>query len=258
MRPAIRRRTQITSTTRAYAWAVHAFTACGVICGLAALLAVEARDWSKVLFWLFVALIIDGIDGPIARKIDVKAILPRFDGGTLDLLVDYFTFVIVPALMLYHSELLPSSIRFALTVLILTSALHHYCNRDIKTADGYFVGFPAFWNIAVFYFYRFQPAPSVTAVAVALLCVLTLTPIKVVHPLRVEKFRILNIAVTLIWLLFAAIALARPDSHSDWLLLGNIFPLAYFAWISVRRTAGGPGSATIEKGAARADAEHGL
>ncbi|MGG1947026.1 CDP-alcohol phosphatidyltransferase family protein [Trinickia sp. NRRL B-1857] len=247
-----------TATARAYAWGIHVLTASGVIFGLMAILAVEDRNWHGAMLWLFIALIVDGIDGPIARKINVQSALPRFDGGTLDLLVDYFTFVIVPALLLYHSALLPATVRFAAAATILMSALHHYCNRDIKTEDGYFVGFPAFWNVAVFYFYRFPQTPSITAATVFLLCALTLAPIKVVHPIRVKKFRALNVAVALLWLAFAGIALALPDLNESWLLLGNILPLTYFAWISIRRTVAGPDWRGIETSAEHAGTKHGV
>lgn len=243
---------------RVYAWGVHVLTASGVIFGLMAILAVEARNWRAVMVWLFVALVVDGIDGPIARKINVQDALPRFDGSTLDLLVDYFTFVIVPALLLYHSALLPVSVRFVAAAAILMSALHHYCNRDIKTEDGYFVGFPAFWNIAAFYLYRFPLAPAISAAVVFVLSALTLAPIKVVHPLRVEKFRASNTIVAALWLAFAGISLAQPDLNERWLFLGNILPLIYFVWISVRRTVAGPDEVMIERGAAHARTEHGL
>jgi len=224
---------------RICAWCIHLLTASGVVFGLLALSEIEKSHWIMAIIYLLIALIIDGVDGPLARKISIKTVLPRFDGTTLDLLVDYFTFVIVPALIFYRSEILPAPLRFAAAAAILMSALHHYCNLDIKTADGYFVGFPAFWNIAVFYLYRFPPAPWCAALMVFLLCALTLVPIKVVHPFRVKKFRVATFAVTLFWGVLAVSALARPAWQSSWLLAGNLAPLAYFTWISLRRTFAG-------------------
>ncbi|OFA05592.1 phosphatidylcholine synthase [Duganella sp. HH101] len=224
---------------RWFAWCVHAFTASGVVLGLLALLAVEQGDWQVVFGWLLLALVIDAVDGPIARLIRIKTVLPRFDGSTLDLLVDYLTFVIVPALVLCHSTILPESLRIAGAAAILVTALHHYCNLDIKTEDGYFVGFPAFWNIAVFYLYRFPVSPTAAAAIVAVLCVLTCVPIKVVHPLRVKKFRVFSFAFLALWLVVGGFALLRPDLNGNWLLVPNLVPLAYFTLISIRRTVAG-------------------
>lgn len=221
------------------AWGVHGFTASGVVFGLLALLEVEQGNWQGVFGWLLLALVVDAIDGPIARLIRIKTVLPRFDGATLDLLVDYLTFVIVPALVLCHASILPESLRVAGAAAILVSALHHYCNLDIKTEDGYFVGFPAFWNIAVFYLYRFPVPPPVAAGIVAALCVLTCVPIKVVHPLRVRKFRVLSFVFLLLWLVVGGFVLLRPDLDGKVLLVANLVPLAYFTLISIRRTFAG-------------------
>lgn len=231
---------------RLCAWSVHAFTASGVVFGLLALLAVEQADWRAAFGWLLVALVVDAIDGPIARMIHIKAVLPRFDGGTLDLLVDYLTFVIVPALVLYHSLILPESLRFVGASAIMVTALHHYCNLDIKTQDGYFVGFPAFWNIAVFIIYRFPPSPWVAAVIVFTFCLLTCVPIKVVHPFRVKKFRSLSFAFVALGLIAASIALLQPELQENWLLAANLLPLAYFTLISLRRTLAGPDSLAVK------------
>lgn len=224
---------------RWWAWCVHAFTASGVVLGLLALLAVESADWQLVFGWLLLALVIDAVDGPIARLIRIKTVLPRFDGGTLDLLVDYLTFVIVPALVLCHSTILPEPLRIAGAAAILVTALHHYCNLDIKTEDGYFVGFPAFWNIAVFYLYRFPLSPTVAAAIVVVLCALTCVPIKVVHPLRVKKFRVFSFAFLALWLAAGGLALLRPELNGNWLLVLNLLPLVYFTLISIRRTVAG-------------------
>jgi phosphatidylcholine synthase len=257
----ISEKVSLTVTTRGMrvcAWCTHAFTASGVVFGLLAVSAVEQRNWQAVLFWLFIALIIDGIDGPVARKIDIKTVLPRFDGSTLDLLVDYFTFVIVPALMLYRSELLPEPIRFIAAAAVLMSALHHYCNLDIKTEDGYFVGFPAFWNITVFYLYRFPQDPWIATAIVFLLCALTFVPVKVVHPLRVKKFRTMSIFIVLLWLALVVIALARPNLRGDWWFFACMLPLAYFTWISIRRTVIGSDFLVCRKGGANANTEPAL
>jgi len=221
------------------AWGVHGFTASGVVFGLLALLAVEQDDLQAVFGWLLLALVIDAVDGPMARLIRIKTVLPRFDGATLDLLVDYLTFVIVPALVLCHATILPEPLRVAGAAAILATALHHYCNLDIKTEDGYFVGFPAFWNIAVFYLYRFPAPPAVAAIIVAALCVLTCVPIKVVHPLRVKKFRVFSFAFLALWLVTGGLTLMRPDVNPSWLLAANLLPLAYFTLISIRRTFAG-------------------
>lgn len=170
------------------AWAVHLFSALGVVAALMAVLAIERQQPREALLWLFAALAIDGIDGTLARRADVRGRLPRIDGEALDLVIDYLTYVFIPVLFIWRGEYLPGALALPLCAAVLVSALYVFARRDMKTADGYFRGFPALWNVVAFYFFVLGPGPAVSAVVVAALTVMTFAPLHVVHPFRVRDY----------------------------------------------------------------------
>lgn len=188
-----------TPASRGAAWAVHALTASGVVIGLLALLAVIDGDARAVLLWLGLAMLIDGLDGPAARKLRVREALPRIDGGQLDLVVDYFTYCVVPALFMYRFELLPGPVAVGGAAFVLVTSLYTFANLDMKTADNYFVGFPAVWNVVAFYMFILDTPPLANVAATAILGILTFTPLKFVHPLRVTALRPATLAATAAW-----------------------------------------------------------
>ena len=178
---------------------VHIFTASGVACALLATLALLREDWQAMFAWLGVALVIDALDGPMARRVQVKTYLPRFDGDRLDLIIDYITYVFVPALALVQAGYLPGGIGQLLAAAILMSSLFHFSDTQSKTDDNCFVGFPAVWNLVAFYCFAFAAQPLV-AMMVTVACVgLTFVPFKWVHPVRVEALRPLTAAVCVFW-----------------------------------------------------------
>jgi phosphatidylcholine synthase len=181
------------------AWAVHAFTASGIVLALLALEAViDGRD-REALLWLLAALAVDGIDGTFARAARVKERLPRIDGDALDLIIDYTTYVLIPALMFWRMEVLPEDLALPLVALVLVSSLYVFARRDMKTDDGYFRGFPALWNIVAFYFVVTPPQPGLAAAIVAGLIVLTFAPVHAVHPFRVRDYGIALPILAFVW-----------------------------------------------------------
>lgn len=186
---------------------VHVFTAFGVVCALLATLAVAARDYPAMFAWLGLALVIDGLDGPLARAVDVKGRLPRFSGDRLDLIIDYMTYVFIPVLAMLDAGLFPAAFAIPLAALILLSSLFHFSDTQSKAADNSFVGFPAIWNVIAFYLFVFQLPPWLASV-LALVCIaLTFVPTRWVHPMRVEAWRGVTLAATALWLIAAAAAL---------------------------------------------------
>ena len=230
--------TSASPLARALAWGVHAFTASGAVLGLLALQAAEARDWHGVMLWLFAALVVDAVDGPLARALRVKTVLPGFDGNILDLVVDYLTYVIVPVVMLCQGDFLPDGWRLTAAAAVLMSSLYHYGNVDIKTPDGYFEGFPAFWNVVVFYFYCFAPSRTVALGVVLAFCLLTLVPVKCVHPFRVKKFRGLTAPLTVVWAVLVGVALVRGQASPPWLAWVCLAPVGYLTLRSEERRVG--------------------
>ena len=181
------------------AWAVHAFTATGVVLAFLATLAAVRDETGEALAWLAVALLVDGIDGSLARAADVKGRLPRVDGDALDLVIDYLTYVFIPALLLWRGDYFPPDVALPLVAAILISSLYVFARRDMKTDDGYFRGFPALWNVVVLYLFVTQPTPWLAAAASALLVILTFAPVHVVHPFRVKDYGLMLPVLAVIW-----------------------------------------------------------
>ena len=193
----------------AAAWLVHLFTASGVVLALLALEATDRGEWRLALLWLLAALAVDGIDGTLARAAKVKAMVPRIDGEAFDLIVDYLNYVFVPAVFICRAGLVPASLALPLAAAILLSSVYVFVRRDMKTADNYFRGFPALWNVVALYLYAARPGPEVGAAVVALLALLSFAPIRFVHPFRVPDWQPWLKLVALAWAA-ATLALLWP------------------------------------------------
>lgn len=178
---------------------VHIFTACGAACALLAMLAAMRADWVTMFAWLAVALFIDGIDGTLARKFHVAEILPRWSGDALDLVVDFTTYVFVPAVALATSGLLPQLVAIPLALAVVVTSALYFADEQMKTSENYFRGFPALWNAVAFHLFVLKLPPWVAAGAVAVLVVLTFMPLRVLHPFRVPHFRVLNFVALAAW-----------------------------------------------------------
>lgn len=194
------------SFARFRAFTIHVFTACGTALAFLALILATGDHWAGMFFCLGMALVVDGIDGPLARAFKIKEVLPRWSGEQLDFVVDFVTYVFVPAYAIAASGFLPDALAIpAGLVIVITGALY-FADREMKTGDNYFRGFPALWNVAAFYIYILQPPGWFAAALVALLAALTFAPIRFVHPLRVAHLRMLNVALMVVWAVLAAIA----------------------------------------------------
>jgi phosphatidylcholine synthase len=207
------------------AFGVHLFTACGAALALLALIFATGGHWTAMFFCLGLALVVDGVDGPLARSFDVAEVLPRWSGATLDLVVDFVTYVFVPAFAIAASGLLPDALAIPAGVVVTVSGALYFADREMKTDDNYLKGFPALWNLAAFYLYVLEPPPWLAAAAVAMLTALTFAPIRFVHPLRVKRLRILNIALIVAWGVLALITLAKNLAPGPYVTI----PLAVIA-----------------------------
>ena len=188
---------------------VHLFTALGAVCALFATRAVLAGAWEEVFAWLGLALIIDGIDGTFARMADVTVKLPRFSGEQLDLVIDYVTYVFVPALALLQAGYLQGPFGVLLASLILVSSLFHFSDTESKTEDHCFVGFPAVWNIVAFYVFAFQMPSWIVATLVLTCVVLTFVPMRWAHPLRTPLLWPVTLAAMGLWCVAACLTVCR-------------------------------------------------
>jgi phosphatidylcholine synthase len=200
---------------------VHLFTAMGVVCALMATRCVLLGAWEALFAWLAVALAIDTLDGTFARWVGVSERLPRFSGERLDLVIDYLTYVFIPALALLQAGFLPGSFGLVLACLILLSSLFHFSDTASKAADHSFVGFPAIWNVVAFYVFALDLQPTSTALLILGCVVLTFIPLKWVHPMRTVALR----PVTVLSSLLAGIAGVSvllsgfPASGWQWIVL---------------------------------------
>jgi phosphatidylcholine synthase len=191
----------------AAAFSVHIFTALGAGVALLAMLEAVREHWVNMFAWLGVALVIDAIDGPLARRLDVMRLQPNWSGDILDLVVDFLTYVFVPAYAITASQLLLPLAAPVLGIGIVVSSALYFADRRMKAADNCFRGFPALWNVVAFYLFLLHLPPTLATFAVAGLIVLTFVPIHVLHPFRVVRLRWLTLWLLAAWAVLATIAL---------------------------------------------------
>jgi phosphatidylcholine synthase len=229
-------------TEVAAAWAVHAFTASGIVLGFLALIAILEGDRVAAFMWLGLALFVDGIDGTLARAARVKELTPQFDGATLDNVIDYFTYVAVPAMMIYWFGIVPPGWELPIAAGIMAVSLYTFANLGVKTSDYYFTGFPALWNLLVLYFHVMQSSQWTNLIVIIVCAVFTFIPVKCVHPLRVKDFRAITLPITVLWaatslrLVLSSPNVQKPQEASPIIFWLWVAASVYFFGISLIRT----------------------
>ena len=193
--------------TKAPSYLVHIFTALGVVFGFLALLATVDGKIPEAFLWLAAALFVDGVDGTLARAVNVNQNTPEIDGAILDNIIDYLNYVVVPVFIFYSLGMAPEPYLLLSCAAILLVSCFTFTNTNIKTDDFYFSGFPAIWNIVVLYFYILESSEFTNFIFVILFCVLTFIPFKYVHPFRVVEFRKITLIITFIWMITTTILL---------------------------------------------------
>ncbi len=225
---------------RAAAWGVHLYTAIGLV--LAAWIAVllvrggaEAFRWAFVL--MLVATLVDATDGTLARKFRVKSVLPDFDGRKLDDIIDFLTYTSLPLLLIWRANLLPEGMEAWLLLPLLASA-YGFCQVEVKTDDGYFLGFPSLWNVVALYLYVLGLPGWLALGIVVALSLLTFVPSRYLYPS--SQPGTLNVASTLLgafwcvlllvvlWRLPAAGPVAPPDGLTWWLAAASLYYPAFY------------------------------
>jgi phosphatidylcholine synthase len=210
------------------AFAVHVLTAAGAGLALSALVAAVAGAWEVMFLCLGAALIVDGIDGTMARAVKVADLLPRWSGDVLDLVVDFVTYVFVPAYAIAQGGLLPPPLGLPAGILIVMTGAIYFADREMKTKDNYFRGFPTLWNIVAFYLFLLKPPQWLAAALVALLAVATFLPFKFVHPVRVARLRNVSLAALVLWSILAAYSLLRSLDPGPWVAGMLVVIAVYF------------------------------
>ncbi len=209
-------------TNHMRAYLVHLLTATGAVFAMLAMLAAVDQKWSLMFLWLVVAFFVDGIDGPLARKYDVKKNAPQIDGVLLDLIIDYLTYVFVPAYALFKSGLLPGWTGWIAIIVITYGSALYFADTRMKTKDNSFAGFPGCWNMVVIVLFALRPDFWVILVVVAVLAGAMFTPLKFIHPVRTRRWRMVSLPMALAWTGFAGWAAwvgFHPGSWAHWGLM---------------------------------------
>lgn len=215
------------------AWGVHLFTATGALWGLLAIMATMQHQWQAAFFWLALAALVDSLDGTLARRFQVKGLLPGFDGALLDNIIDYQTYVIVPAIFLYEANLLPASATIAGIAMVVLASAFQFCQSDAKTDDHTFKGFPSYWNVVVFYMFMFDANPWVNFWVLAILTVLVFVPIKYLYPSRMVRYQKLTLSLTTIWGILCLIMWLQYPFFAPWMLWASLLYVVYYVGLSL-------------------------
>ncbi len=220
------------------AWLVHLYTGLGAAIAFFALLYVDQEKYQEAFWLMGLAVLIDASDGTLARAARVKERIPWFDGDRLEDIIDYLNDVLVPAFFLLRADLLPPRDALWLAALPLLASAYGFCQKEAKTSDHFFLGFPSYWNIVVFYFYVIQTPPWVNAFVILILSVLVFVPIRYVYPSRSPVLRGLTVSLGIIWGIMVFITvylLPHPPTYLAPLSL--LYPAYYMAvswWLEFR------------------------
>lgn len=220
-------------TPQIKALSVHLLTATGAVFAMLAMLAAVEEEWALMFVWLVVAFGVDGIDGPLARKYNVKLYGPQFDGVLLDLIIDYLTYVFIPAFALFQSGLFEGWTGwFVIIVITFTSAMY-FADTRMKTKDNSFSGFPGCWNMVALVVFALQPNFWIILVLVTVLAITMFIPFKFVHPVRTERWRSVTLPMALAWTFFAGWAAWVDFDPQSWAHWGLIVTSVYLLFAGV-------------------------
>ncbi|WP_291767015.1 CDP-alcohol phosphatidyltransferase family protein [Maricaulis sp.] len=225
--------TELPGAPRKRALFVHLLTATGAVFAMLAMLAAVQAQWSIMFLWLVVAFAVDGIDGPLARKYDVKSNAPRFDGVLLDLIIDYLTYVFIPAFALFSSDLLPGWTGWAAIIVVTFASAMYFADTRMKTDDNSFHGFPGCWNMLVIVLFALKPDFWVILALVGALAIAMFLPLKFIHPVRTKRWRAVSLPMALAWTFFAGWA-AWVDFHpQSWAHWGLVVTSVYLVFAGI-------------------------
>ena len=232
--------TQTTTNSRTdvvRAWAVHIFTMLSVPLSMLALVAFVHDQIKMVWLWLAIAMMVDAVDGTFARRARVSEVVPWFDGMILDDIVDYITWTFIPALVMY--EYLPwgnDALSLIAAIIAASSSMWCYCNKGMKSKDYFFVGFPAAWNIVALYLWLLHTPAWFNWIILVIFVALTVLPVTFLHPFRVRKAMVPNIAAALGWVGIAAALVMLYPAYPLWLVVLWFVPGLWFVGVSAWRT----------------------
>ena len=215
------------------ALSVHLLTATGAVLSMFAMLAAVEGNWQTMFLWLVLALLVDGIDGPLARRYDTPKNFPTYDGVLMDLIVDYLTYVFIPAYALFKSGMLTGWTGWLAIIVICYGSVIYFADTRMKTKDKSFSGFPACWNMVVLVLFAIAPSQHTILAVVVLLTVGMFVPLKFVHPTRTKRWREITLPVSIAWVLFAAWAAWVNFAEGTWAHWGLVATSIYLVGAGV-------------------------
>ena len=201
---------------RLRAYFVHLLTATGAIFAMLALLEASAGDWPMMFLWLVVAFVVDGIDGPLARQFGVREHAARVDGVVMDLIIDYLTYVFIPAYAVFQADLIPGWQGWAALLTVTFASAIYFADTRMKTDDNSFAGFPGCWNMLALVLFAVTPLPAVSLALIALLSAAMFLPVKFVHPVRTVRWRPVTLSVAVLWTVLATVAAWTEFAAPGW------------------------------------------
>ncbi len=216
-------------TIRQKALAVHFLTGTGAVFAMLAMLAAVQTQYDMMFLWLVVAFFVDGIDGPLARRYNVMTNAPEFDGELLDLIIDYLTYVFIPAFALFTSGRMDGWSGWFMLIIVTFASAMYFADTRMKTKDNSFSGFPGCWNMLVLVIFALNIPWYISLVLVTFLAITMFVPLKFVHPVRTERWRAITLPMALSWTFFAGWAAwvnFHPESWAAWgLVVTSIYLL---------------------------------
>lgn len=221
------------------AMAVHAYTASGIVLALLMVHFAYRGDVEAVLWLFLAAMVVDGTDGMLARRVGVKDVMPGFDGALLDNIVDYTTYAFAPMVLLWEGGYLPAGAwGGVIAVVPLLASCVQFCRSDAKTEDHFFLGFPSYWNVAAFYAIALDWSRLATAIVLLVCAALVFVPVKYVYPSRTESLWQVTFAFTALWFVTYAVITAGLPSPAVWALILSLAYLLYYVvlslWLTLR------------------------
>ena len=228
----------VTKREKALAWSVHLYTASGAMFGLLAILAAVEGDFIISFIWMCVTMLIDGLDGTLARRFRVKDVVPNFDGALLDNIVDYFTYVLVPLVIVYMASMIPERLLIATIALVSLSSAYQFCQVDAKPSDPnsddhFFKGFPSYWNVVVMYLFLLDTGQWTNFIVLLACAILVFVPINYIYPSRTKSFQKTTMLLNLVWTVMFFAGMMLYPTIPAWLMPLSLFYIVYYIGVSL-------------------------
>jgi len=217
----------------ALAYGVHLFTATGAVWGFLAIRSIFEHDWRLMIFWMILAMFVDGFDGMLARWADVKTYAHDIDGALLDNILDYLNYVVVPAMFLIEAEVLPYGLRMLSACAILIASAYQFTQTDAKTDDHHFKGFPSYWNVAAVYMLVMGLNPWINFGFLVLFNILVFVPIKYIYPSRTTYLRKLTLVLTYLYGIVGIWGVLQYPNVPKWVVWSSFIYVAYYLVLSI-------------------------